>query len=55
MHLKNPGDVVVQKGTLHAWTNPGKEWARWATVLMDAKPAEVNGQTLGFVSGLETQ
>lgn len=47
-HLKNAGDVVIQKGTNHAWRNPGKEWTRWATVLVDAKPAVVNGQELGW-------
>ncbi|KAF9457062.1 hypothetical protein BDZ94DRAFT_1274138 [Collybia nuda] len=45
-HLKNPGDTVVQKGTLHAWKNPSKEWARWITVLIAAKPTNVNGEAL---------
>ncbi|KAI0651919.1 hypothetical protein C8Q79DRAFT_66241 [Trametes meyenii] len=41
-----PGDVVVQRGTIHAWKNPGPEWARWITILIDAKPAVVKGQAL---------
>ncbi|KAL0951244.1 hypothetical protein HGRIS_007962 [Hohenbuehelia grisea] len=45
-HLKNPGDTVVQKGTMHAWRNPGKTWARWISVLMAATPATVDGVEL---------
>jgi len=54
-HLKDPGDVVIQKGTAHAWKNPGTEWTRWATVLIDAKPALVDGQELGFFMGMDTK
>lgn len=32
------GDVMVQRGTNHAWVNRGKEMARAAFVLIDAKP-----------------
>ena len=32
------GDVMVQRGTHHAWVNRGKEVARAAFVLIDAKP-----------------
>ncbi|MGD0023814.1 MAG: cupin domain-containing protein [Xanthobacteraceae bacterium] len=32
------GDVMVQRGTNHAWVNRGKEPARLAIVLIDAKP-----------------
>jgi quercetin dioxygenase-like cupin family protein len=32
------GDVVVQRGTNHAWANRTKEVARAAFVLIDAKP-----------------
>jgi len=31
-----PGDVVIQRGTNHAWTNPGKETALLVAVLMNA-------------------
>lgn len=33
-----PGDVVVQRGTNHAWVNVGTGWARMAFVLIEAKP-----------------
>jgi hypothetical protein len=32
------GDVMVQRGTNHAWVNRSKEPARLAIVLLDAKP-----------------
>jgi quercetin dioxygenase-like cupin family protein len=32
------GDVVVQRGTNHAWINRGDSFARVAFVLIDAKP-----------------
>jgi quercetin dioxygenase-like cupin family protein len=32
------GDVMVQRGTNHAWINRGSETARLAFVLVDAKP-----------------
>lgn len=32
------GDVVIQRGTHHAWVNRGTETARIAFVLIDAKP-----------------
>jgi hypothetical protein len=52
-HLKNPGDVVIQKGTAHAWKNPGTKWTRLATVLVDAKYAVVNGQELGWLMEMD--
>jgi len=45
-HLKNPGDTVIQKGTMHAWRNPTDEWARWITVLIAANPVVVDGKQL---------
>ena len=44
--IENPGDVVVQRGNLHAWRNPGPGWTRWVSVLVAAEPAIVNGQPL---------
>jgi len=44
--LENPGDVVVQRGTMHAWYNPGPGWARWVCVLIDADPVNSNGKVL---------
>jgi quercetin dioxygenase-like cupin family protein len=32
------GDIMVQRGTHHAWVNRGKETARLAIVLLDSKP-----------------
>lgn len=37
VHLK-AGDVMVQRGTNHAWVNRGTEPARLAFVLIDAEP-----------------
>ena len=45
VHLK-PGDVVVQRGTTHTWVNRGSVPAVTAFILIDASPAEVNGQEL---------
>lgn len=41
-----PGDVVVQRGTIHAWVNRGKATARVAFVLLDAKPVTHEGRAL---------
>lgn len=40
------GDVVVQRGTLHAWINRGTSTARMAFILLDATPATYDGKTL---------
>ncbi|KAF9465680.1 hypothetical protein BDZ94DRAFT_296512 [Collybia nuda] len=40
------GDVVVRKGNMHGWRNPGPDWARWVAVILDAKPAVRNGRSL---------
>jgi quercetin dioxygenase-like cupin family protein len=37
VRLKAP-DVLVQRGTVHAWRNPGREAARFAVILIDGKP-----------------
>ncbi|ORX34812.1 hypothetical protein BD324DRAFT_583223 [Kockovaella imperatae] len=39
------GEVVVQRGTLHAW-KATEEGARWCTVVVSAKAVEVNGEAL---------
>jgi quercetin dioxygenase-like cupin family protein len=41
-----PGDVVIQRGTIHTWINRGSVPAVTAFVLIDAKLAEVNGELL---------
>lgn len=40
------GDVVVQRGTIHAWHNRSTEWARMTFVLLDAHKPVINGETL---------
>ena len=45
VHMK-PGDVAVQRGTMHAWVNNGKEPCVFAFVLIDAEPAEAGGRKL---------
>lgn len=40
------GDIVVQRGTIHAWVNRTNEWARMAFVLLDAEPIEIGGKIL---------
>ena len=43
-HLK-PGDVVVQRGTMHAWVNNGPAPCVFAFILIDANPAEVRARS----------
>lgn len=40
------GEVVVQRGTIHAWVNTTAAWCRIAFVLLDAQPALVAGVPL---------
>lgn len=40
------GDVVVQRGTIHAWHNRSSDWARMTFVLLDAHKPVINGKTL---------
>ena len=44
-HMK-PGDICVQRGTMHAWAPRGSEPAVFAFVLIDAEPATVGGEAL---------
>ena len=46
VHLR-AGDVLVQRGTIHNWTNPGSEPCVVAFVLVAAKPVERAGKVLG--------
>ena len=41
VHLKQ-GDIVVQRGTMHAWVNNGSVPCVFAFILIDAKPVKVN-------------
>jgi quercetin dioxygenase-like cupin family protein len=36
--LLQPGDVLIQRGTSHAWSNRGSKPAVLAVVLIDATP-----------------
>jgi quercetin dioxygenase-like cupin family protein len=45
VHMK-PGDICVQRGTMHAWVNRGTAPAVFAFVLIDANPVEMAGQKL---------
>jgi quercetin dioxygenase-like cupin family protein len=48
------GDLVVQRGTMHAWRNPSaEEWARVVFVVVDAERLVVGGRELGEQWGLE--
>lgn len=41
------GDVVIQRGTSHVWHNRSDTACRFAWILLDATPVEINGQPLG--------
>ena len=45
LHL-TAGDVVVQRGTMHAWVNNGPGPCVFAFILIDAKPAIEGGKEL---------
>ena len=44
------GDIVVQRGTNHAWANRSGKPARIAVVLVDAKPLGIGNAVVGNVS-----
>lgn len=45
--LMRPGDVMVQRYTVHAWRNPSQTaWARVFFVLLDCQPLSINGKVL---------
>ncbi|HEU0073763.1 MAG TPA: cupin domain-containing protein [Dehalococcoidia bacterium] len=45
VHLK-AGDVVVQRGTNHAWINDSHQPARMAWILLDAEPVRIGDRVL---------
>ncbi|OCL11212.1 hypothetical protein AOQ84DRAFT_314229 [Glonium stellatum] len=45
IHMK-PGDVCVQRGTIHGWENPTDKPARIYFVLVAANPVEISGKQL---------
>ncbi|EJC97546.1 uncharacterized protein FOMMEDRAFT_171631 [Fomitiporia mediterranea MF3/22] len=44
--ILNPGDVVVQRGTLHAFVNEGTEWSRMYFVAMPAQKVRIGDKEL---------
>lgn len=45
--LMRPGDVVVQRYTVHAWGSPSQTaWSRVISVLLDCQPLSINGKLL---------
>ncbi len=46
VHVKS-GDVIVERGTMHAWINNGSEPCVAAAFLIDARPVIVAGKELG--------
>ncbi|KAI0010977.1 hypothetical protein F4779DRAFT_262428 [Xylariaceae sp. FL0662B] len=46
-----PGDVVIQRGTMHQWHNRSKGWARIVFILLHALRIEIDGYQLGEVQG----
>ena len=43
--IMKPGDVMVQRGTNHAWVNRGKEYCTMAFILIDGKGKRKNNDT----------
>ena len=52
VHLK-PGDVMIQRGTIHTWVNGGAVSAVIAFILIDATPVEVDGKEMRTVYPIE--
>ena len=38
--LMRPGDVLIQRGTFHAWSNRSDRVSRMAFILIDAEPLD---------------
>jgi quercetin dioxygenase-like cupin family protein len=43
------GDAIVQRGTMHSWSNDSDKWARLVSVMLPAKPVVLNGKELQSV------
>jgi hypothetical protein len=53
--LMRPGDIAVQRATMHSWKNPsGSKWARMTFVLQDCEKLVVGGEVLGEDHGRGT-
>ena len=42
----HPGDVVIQRGTIHTWRNPTDRMSKMVFVLLDAEPVKVGDSEL---------
>ncbi|KAL8711173.1 MAG: hypothetical protein Q9220_004318 [cf. Caloplaca sp. 1 TL-2023] len=52
VRTRGKGDVMVQRGTMHAWRNASKtEWARMVSVGLAAGKVEMGGKVLGDAVG----
>lgn len=47
-----PGDVCIQRSTMHQWINNTDKWNRMAFVLMDAEPIKIGDQLFQGEVGL---
>ncbi|AEO68198.1 8693089b-b5d5-4d07-bcc9-8a37df8755d3 [Thermothielavioides terrestris] len=46
--LLRPGDMTVQRSTMHMWRNPHPtRWSRMVGIMTECQPVVVNGETLG--------
>ncbi|ORY54951.1 uncharacterized protein BCR38DRAFT_452998 [Pseudomassariella vexata] len=46
--LLKPGDLAIQRATMHAWRNPSTtKWARMIGIMSESEPVVVGNQTLG--------
>ncbi|KAI1746982.1 cupin domain protein [Xylaria castorea] len=53
IRMLKPGDMTVQRGTTHKWTNPSKDkWLRMIGVMAESQPITLNDGTKLGVSGL---
>ncbi|KAI8945158.1 cupin domain protein [Xylaria longipes] len=49
-----PGDMIIQRGTMHKWTNLSKEkWARMIGIMAESQPITLNNGTKLGVAGLD--
>jgi quercetin dioxygenase-like cupin family protein len=48
-----PGDVCIQRGTMHQWINNSDQWNRMIFVLIDALPLQVGEHKFAGESGLD--
>jgi quercetin dioxygenase-like cupin family protein len=54
--LMRPGDIAVQRATMHSWKNPSEsKWARMTFVLQDCEKLVVGGEVLGEDHGRGTE